>query len=282
MKRISMIVLLFIMPLLTTAQEIIYSTNDSMAIERILHKHSCNEYKSTGELTLAVAGEFIGCKYVAGTLENGCGEPLFISCTKLDCTTFVELVTAITLSIKEKEASFAAVCRNLERIRYRGGKRAGYDSRLHYTSWWIADNAQRGIVKEVTANSRHREQRLRLDFMSTHPESYAMLRNNTEMRARIASLEEPFHDISVPYIPKGLLGGNRESLRIEDGDIIALVTTIKGLDVSHVGFAFWEEGKLHLMHASSAKGKVIKDRTTLFHYQKDKSKQCGIRAVRIK
>ncbi|MBE6294957.1 MAG: DUF1460 domain-containing protein [Bacteroidales bacterium] len=282
MKRVPTIMLLFILPLLTTAQEIIYTSNDSITIERILQRHSCHKHKSTGELALAVAGEFIGCRYVAGTLENDSYEPLFISCTKLDCTTFVELVTAITLSIKEQENTFAAVCRNLEKIRYREGKRTGYASRLHYTSWWIADNEERGTVEEVTTDSKYRYNRLNLDFMSTHPDSYSMLKDNPSMQARIAELEKPFRDIDIPYIPKESLNGSKRKINIEDGDIIALVTTIKGLDVSHVGFAFWQDGKLHLMHASSAKGEVIMDPTTLFDYQKGKSKQCGIRAIRIK
>lgn len=70
-------------------------------------------------------------------------------------------------------------------------------------------------------------------------------------------------------------------LKIADGDIIALVTTIDGLDISHVGFAFWKDGKLHLLHASSAEGKVIMDTTTLYDYQKNKRTQIGIRVLRI-
>lgn len=282
MKRGLTFVLLFILPLLTTAQDVIYTTNDSIAVESILHKHSSLKYTNTGELALAVAEEFLGCKYVAGTLENGLNEPLYISCTKLDCTTFVELVTAITLCLREKEASFPAVCRNLEKIRYRGGKRDGYESRLHYTSWWIADNSRKGIIEEVTGCSKHKQQQLHLDFMTTHPSNYAMLKNDTSMQARIAEHEMPFRGIDIPYIPKEELDKGKETLHIKNGDIIALVTAIKGLDVTHVGFAFWEKEKLHLLHASSAKGEVIKDSTTLFNYQKDKSKQCGVRVIRIK
>ena len=282
MKRGITFILLFLLPLLATAQNAIYTTNDSTAIESILHKHSSRKYTNTGELALAVAQEFLGSKYIAGTLENGYDEPLYISCTKLDCTTFVELVTAITLSIKEKEASFPTVCRNLEKIRYRGGIRDGYASRLHYTTWWIADNIRKGIIEEVTGCSTHKHQQLQLDFMTTHPESYAMLKNNTAMQARIAEHEIPFRGIDIPYIPKEELNKGKEILHIRNGDIIALVTTIKGLDVTHVGFAFWKKGKLHLLHASSAKGEVIKDSTTLFNYQKNKSKQCGVRVIRIK
>ena len=64
--------------------------------------------------------------------------------------------------------------------------------------------------------------------------------------------------------------------------IIALVTTVKGLDISHVGFAYWNDGTLHLLHASSGTGKVIKDTVTLFNYQKNRNKQIGIRVLRLK
>ena len=39
---------------------------------------------------------------------------------------------------------------------------------------------------------------------------------------------------------------------IHDGDLIAIVTTKKGIDYSHLGFAVWgKDGKLHLLNASS-------------------------------
>ena len=282
MKRGVTIAMLILVPILIAAQDIIYGKCDSVAIERILQKHFWNAHKESGKHILAIAEEFIGCKYVPSTLDGHQGEPLYISCSRLDCTTFVELVTAIALSTKEVSPSFATVRRNLERIRYRKGRRDGYASRLHYISWWIADNTTLGIVEEVTSRTEHKRQELSLDFMSTHPESYAMLRNDTAMLARIAMLEKPFRGIDVPYIPKELLYGGKERMDIKDGDIIALVTTIDGLDVSHVGFAFWEDNRLHLLHASSAEGEVIKDPSTLFDYQKNKSKQTGIRVIRIK
>lgn len=275
------IALLVLFPVLAAAQEIICGKSDSIAIERILLRHSTAEYSSQGELVLAIAQEFIGRKYVSGTLENGYDEPLYISCDSLDCTTFVELVTAIAMSISGKECNFGGVCSNLQRIRYRGGVRDGYASRLHYTSWWIADNAERGILKDVTCNTEHRQRTLELDFMSTHPGSYPMLKEDTAMQAKIAKMEEPFRRVQDKYIPKELLSRGKETLKINNGDIIALATAIDGLDISHVGFAYWCGNRLHLLHASSSKKEVIKDPVTLFDYQKEKSRQIGIKAIRI-
>ena len=275
------ITLLTLFSLFAAAQESIYEKSDSIAIERIIKKHSATGYGSTGELALAVAQEFIGKRYIAGTLENGKAEPLYISCAKLDCTTFVELVTAITISIRHKDKRFGDVCMNLERVRYRGGVRNGYASRLHYTSWWIEDNTSKGIIREITKECTHRYRTLDLCFMSKHPESYTSLKEDTAMQKRIEELEIPFRGIKSSYIPKEHLNDKEKINHIRNGDIIALVTTIEGLDISHVGFACWKGGKLHLLHASSGKGEVIMDSTPLFEYQRNKSKQIGIKVIRI-
>ena len=273
--------MLTLFPVFAAAQERIYGKSDSIAIERILEKHSATEYRSTGELALAVAQEFIGKRYVAGTLENGKAEPLYISCDKLDCTTFVELVTAITISIGHNKKRFGDVCMNLERVRYRGGTRDGYASRLHYTSWWIEDNISKGIIREMTEECTHRYRTLDLCFMSKHPESYTSLKEDTTMQKRIEELEIPFRGIKSSYIPKEYLNDKEKIKHIRNGDIIALVTTFEGLDISHIGFACWKDGRLHLLHASSGKGKVINDTTTLYEYQRNKSKQIGIKVIRI-
>ena len=281
MTRFPFIAFFFLLPYMSHAQEVIYNKSDSIAIERILHEEQADAYNGTGDLALAIADRFIGCKYVAGTLENGNEEPLFVSTEKLDCSTFVELVTAIVITIESGDKDFCSFCRNLEKIRYRDGIRNGYESRLHYTTWWIEDNISKGLITETTEECSHKFRTLNLSFMSKHPDSYPMLKNNIGMQKRIEELEIPFRGISSSYIPKEILNDKENIKHIKNGDIIALVTTVAGLDIAHVGFAYWEEGNLHLLHASSAKSKVIKDPLTLYEYQKNKKKQIGIKVLRI-
>jgi hypothetical protein len=280
MTRLATTIILLMLTIVAKSQDVIYDKSDSMMIEQILHEESVKEHRDTGELILDIAGRFIGCDYVAGTLENGADEPLYVSTTRLDCSTFVELVTAIAISIEKGDTVFESVCSNLERIRYRNGERKGYDSRLHYTSWWIEDNISKGIIKEITGQCKHEYRTLDLNFMSTHPDKYPMLEGNTAMQNKIEELEIPYRGIRSSYIPKQLLDKKNEISHIANGDIIALVTTIAGLDIAHVGFAYWKNGKLHMLHASSGRGKVIKDQTTLFDYMKNRSKQPGIRVMR--
>ena len=55
-----------------------------------------------------------------------------------------------------------------------------------------------------------------------------------------------------------------------------------GLDYSHQGIAFWgNDGKLHMLHASSERKRVIADERTLEDYLKRISHARGIRVFRI-
>ncbi len=260
------------------AQKIIYTAEDSLRITEILDKHTGKNYPSSGELLLAIAEEFLGQRYVAGTLDQYPDEPLFVSTRELDCTTFVELVLAIGTSIGQGEKGFEEACRNLERIRYRNGKRNGYTSRLHYISQWIADSAKQGILAEIESR-HHRRAIINLHYMSSHPASYKILKEAPALIKEIEAQEKPFRGTKIAYIPKEEL--KKDGLPIKNGDIIALTTNIDGLDVVHIGFAFLKEGKAYLLHASSGEGKVVKDNRDLYSYQKNRKNQTGIRIFRM-
>lgn len=272
--------IIFIIATATTnikAQDIIYEKADSIFIEDIIKRHSANGYSTTGERIIAIAKEFIDREYAGGTLDLHNNEPLFISCSQLDCTTFVETVLATAHCAPD--GGFTQFCKNLEQIRYREGKRGDYTTRLHYITWWIADHAKQHIVKEITTKHHTATQALDLNFISTHPNSYKFLKENPAATATIAELEKTYNSKETRYIPKEEISKiNKKD--IKDGDIIAIVTSIKGLDVSHVGFALWNGQTLHMIHASSAAGKVINDTTSLDNYLAKRKKHLGIRVFR--
>ena len=278
MKKISIFILSALLPFVAKSQKAIYTSADSTRIENILQLSANNHAASTDERIIAIANEFVGEKYVGATLEQGAEEPLFISCEELDCTTFVELVLAIAKSSDAGHSSFSDVCRNLETIRYRNGKNNGYTSRLHYISWWITDSAKTGIIHEITPQISNRKQRLELNFMSTHPSSYPLLAENPSLTKEIAQQEIPYRGIDVNYIPKEELGHTDNN--IKPGDIIAITTSIPGLDVTHIGFASYRNDTLCLTHASSGKGKVVKDTMPLCEYLARNKRHTGIRVFR--
>ena len=279
MKDILATIILALLPIAALPQEAIYTSKDSIRIEEILQRSTGKNACVADERVIAIANEFIGEKYVGGTLEQGVEEPLFISCTELDCTTFVELVLAIAKTADEGSCSFSDVCRNRETIRYRNGKNSGYASRLHYISWWITDSAKTGIIEEVTPQISNKKQPLNLNFMSTHPGSYPMLADNPDIVKQIELHEISYRGIEVNYIPKEELAYTGHE-NIKAGDIIAITTSIPRLDVAHLGFAYYNNGTLCLLHASSGKGNVIKDTTPLRDYLMNNRRHTGIRVFR--
>ena len=59
------------------------------------------------------------------------------------------------------------------------------------------------------------------------------MKENPELTARIAAKEKEINARPYYYIPETEI--NRNATGIKDGDIVCFVTTIKGLDISHVG-----------------------------------------------
>lgn len=232
--------------------------------------------------TLHFAKQMLGIPYVAGTLDNNEEEKLVVSIDMVDCTTFVETVLALTIADKQGRRNYDAFKRALIQVRYRDGVLNGYASRLHYFSDWIRNNEEMGFVKECTSQTTcSQSQELWLDFMSTHSDSYLPMKKDTSLVEDIALLEKKWRKISVTYISKENLNLSSKILKIKDGDILAITTNIKGLDVVHVGFAFWKSDKLHLLHASSIAKKVIEDPQSLYEYSKNKKVHTGVRTVRV-
>ena len=232
--------------------------------------------------TLHFAKKMLGVPYVAGTLDENEKEQLVVRLDALDCTTFVETVLAFSMADKRGERDWKGFKKALTDIRYRDGLLNGYASRLHYFSDWIRNNEQMGIVRECTSESAcAQSQELWLDFMSTHVDSYLPMKKNPELVKDIALYETEWQGVSISYIPKDKLNLSSDDLKIKNGDILAITTNIKGLDVVHVGFAYWKGEELHLLHASSNAMKVIEDTQSLYDYSKNKKAHTGVRAVRV-
>ena len=232
--------------------------------------------------TLHFAKKMLGVPYVAGTLDGNEEEQLVVLVDSLDCTTFVETVLAFCIADKRGERDYEGFRKALTQIRYRDGILNGYTSRLHYFSDWIRNNEQMGFVKECTSETTcSQPKELWLDFMTSHVDSYLPMKKNPELVQEMAAHEKNWQGTVVSYIPKEKLNLSPEELKIKDGDVLAMVTNIKGLDIVHVGFAFWREGKLHLLHASSSAKKVIEDPKTQYESSKNTKAHIGVRAIRF-
>jgi len=230
------------------------------------------------QLILEIGKFFLGTPHVTGTLETKASEHLIIDLRKFDCVTFAENVVALVRLVGSRQKSFEAFRKLLQKIRYRRGNLQAYPSRLHYFSDWIHDNQRKGIVRDVTVQIGGRLFKKNLTFMTAHPNLYPPLKNAANLR-RMKFLERTISKRSSFFIPKKAV--RRSEDRLRDGDLIAITTNKKGLDVQHVGFAARERNRIHLLHASGVEGKVILSKDTLYRYLMRNKTRSGIMVARV-
>lgn len=229
----------------------------------------------------------VGTPYEAFTLEAylraggspSRTEPLTLSLTRFDCVSLVESCLAVARVADDPGApTWDRFGREMERMRYRGGERGGYASRLHYFSEWITDGERRGLLRELGAELGGVKDERPLRFMTEHRSSYPGLADESVFRA-IGAMERSLDAharwvIPTPRIPD-------VSDRIETGDILAFATSIPGLDVSHAAFAYRDgDDVLRVLHAPLSGGAVEVTRSTLPEYVAAIRRSTGILVAR--
>ena len=235
------------------------------------------EQSTFGDWLICVARIFIGAPYKAATLEKRGPERLRVELAAFDCVTFVETVLALSACADQEAISKAQFRKNLQAIRYRGGRIDGFASRLHYFSDWIADNEKKRVVSNVSKDLGGASLRKKISFMTSHRDGYPALKQETEFR-KMQDVEKRLSRKTIRMIGRSALP--MAAGCIQSGDIVALVTDLEGLDVSHVGFAVREGRSLRLLHASLAQGKVGISKQTLAAYIKARKSIAGIIIVR--
>ena len=259
-----------------------YLQNDSLTICRLLDE--AHSQPRTTNFQLFFARKFLDIPYVAHTLEINDDEQLVVNTRQLDCTTLVETITALTLCAYRHLFTWRDYLNALMAMRYRNGQMGDYTSRIHYFTEWITLNTEAGIVTEIqTPNPPFSAiQHVNVNYMSQHPQSYKALREHPEYVAAIREMEQRISGDSFRYIPKQMVK-NQSLLRqtVNDGDIIAITCKKAGLDIAHLGFAVWKDGRLHLLNASMLHKKVVEEPMTLYQYLQQHSTHTGIRIIRI-
>ncbi len=238
-----------------------------------------------GEAMIRIGETFVGTPYAPGTLEVAGREDVVVNFEAFDCVTLVENVLALTRFVRMNDPSVLDSdlrSRDLYRgylrqIRYRGGRVNGYPSRLHYFSDWIRDNEERGLVREVTEELGGELTPKAIDYMSMHPEAYPQLADPSNLAAIeqteffLSGLDRfKIPEMDIPLAAPG----------IQDGDIIAMTSTLEGLDVAHTGIALWQGGELHLLNAPLVGAAVEISELPLAERVQRLETQDGIRVVR--
>ena len=249
------------------------SPADSLLAERVLAELAPHAGEPVPALMVRAGKALEGQPYVAGTLDETPGEQLRIYLTRTDCIIFVETCLALARTASQG-GDFETFANEIRQSRYRGGRVESYADRLHYTTEWARQGEARGVLKDITDDLGGVPLDHPINYMSKHPYSYPLMDDVQAIR----EVEDRINAEPRHYIPSNkvtqALGG------IRSGDIICLVTSVEGLDISHVMMAVVENGKVRLLHASTGPMKVVMDTRTLPEYLTGRSSVIGIQVLR--
>lgn len=244
---------------------VIYTPEDRQIFERFCDYIRPWQRIPTDSLLQKTALFFLDTPYVPHTLENEGKEELVINLRRFDCTTFVESVIALTRTVRSENPDFNTFIRELQLIRYRDGKREEYTSRLHYTSDWLHNNETKGIMKNISAGLNGVLEKKNISFMTSHREAYRQLKSDDLLFEKMKQVENKINQQGgFFYLPKMKI--STVASKIPHMSIVAFTTTIEGLDVSHMGFAYRDNDRLIFIHASSSQKKVVIDKKTIIDY----------------
>ncbi|MGI9078570.1 MAG: N-acetylmuramoyl-L-alanine amidase-like domain-containing protein [Gemmatimonadaceae bacterium] len=206
-------------------------------------------------------------------------EPLTLSLTRFDCVTLVESCLAVArVAAAEGAPSWERFAREVERMRYRGGERREFTSRLHYFSEWIADGEKRGLLRDLGSELGGVLDARPLRFMTEYRKSYLALADDAVFR-EIGAMQRRLDGHPRIVVPTERIAGVADS--IETGDVLAFATGIPGLDVTHAALAYRDaKGNLRVLHAPLSGGVVEVTRSTLPEYVAAIQRSTGILVAR--
>ena len=280
MKKI--LIFLFVTAIFGTIKaqtaEIKYSEQDvkifEAAINKIIAESKSVEYS---DLVAAAGMYFLGTPYVGHTLE-GETETMVINLRELDCTTYLENVVTLAILAKQGKTDFDSYVQQLKNLRYRNGEVDGYGSRIHYSSDWILTNETRGFVKNITKEIGGEPYTKKINFMTKNRDKYPRLADEKTFEI-IKQSEENLNTHQHYYIPKAKVAAIEKN--IESGDLIGITCTTDGLDITHVGLAIKQNGRIHFMHAPMSGEKVTISPEPLHDYLARHKGNTGIMVTRV-
>ncbi|OGV44104.1 MAG: hypothetical protein A3F46_10550 [Legionellales bacterium RIFCSPHIGHO2_12_FULL_42_9] len=259
---------------------------------RLLIVKLYSDLARTSKLTMAerldtISAQFVGLPYQLGALGEGPNarydqSPLY-RIDSFDCETFVDTVLAIALS-----NNWEGFKQCIRKVRYWQGH-AQFTARNHFTDLdWNKNNQQQGYLSDITLNFKDStNQAVALIATATidKPSWYGHLTsaniklrhpNAFEQKKRLLELQQqgsqlPISKSSIAYIPLTALffrngqPNNALFAQIPNAAIIEIIRPNWDLqsqigtclNVSHLGFVFWKNGKLIFRQASTVYHKVV-------------------------
>ncbi len=201
-------------------------------LDQIIRKAS--EIRDTGKRIDFLSRQLLDLDYLESTLIGDINIPevLVINLEGVDCFTFIEYIEAMRLS-----CSFSEFKANVRNVRYKSGI-VTFENRNHFFTDWREFNSDfiDDITEEIGAKKTIRVQK-----------TLNQKKDRTYFLPGIQTVKR-----EIKYIPSESIDNSVLS-KLKTGDYVGIYSTLKGLDVSHVGIIIKDGDKIYLRHASSLK-----------------------------
>jgi hypothetical protein len=236
----------------------------------------------------AIGKSFLGTPYVYFTLDSNhraktrlkpmSKEVLVVNLKQLDCVTFVENTVALAQTRLDKNNSFENYKKKLQEIRYRKGV-VDYAARHHYFTDWMFEQAQKGLLKDITQDLGGEPYQKTVTIMTYKKDTAYGNMADPKTFETIRQVEDAINKRPHFYIPEAKIPALENKLL--DGDIVAITTHEKRIEIAHVGFIVKRNGRAHLMHASSVKKQVMITEEPMADYLMKNKGQSGVMIARL-
>jgi hypothetical protein len=201
-------------------------------LDQIIRKAS--EIRDTGKRIYFLSRKFLDLDYIESTLigDTNTPEVFVINLKGVDCFTFIEYIEAMRLS-----CSFSEFKVNLRNVRYKSGI-VTFENRNHFFTDWREFNSD--FIDDIT-------EEIGAENMIRVKKTLNQKKDKTYFLPGIQTVKR-----EIKYIPSESIDNSVLS-KLKTGDYVGIYSTLKGLDVSHVGIIIKDGDKIYLRHASSLK-----------------------------
>jgi hypothetical protein len=206
----------------------------------------------------AMLKDFEGTPYGGGS--NGCPQAhTLVNVKQMDCMTFVENYWAMVFTRHlisqmkdqpEEEEMFAMYVQNLNAIRYYAGVNQRNEDRIQYLTSGFIQLEKAGVLEAVGKQACEPLKR-NIHYVSSNKTKFGGFTDWAFIQNKEKEMSQyPYHMFSKNEISK-------YAELAQDGDLVGLVTTVPGLDVSHCGVITKKGPKVYMTHASSVKKQLV-------------------------
>lgn len=201
--------------------------------------------------------EFEGVPYGGGAAGAPANKTL-VNTQQMDCVTFVENFLAMAIAAEETRRKkdqfsanqlFARYVQHLNRVRYYGGKPGSWENRIHYFTDAMRLLTEKDVLEDVGRYNGVPFTK-QINYISSNRHKF-----NFSDWNRVLNIEREMSNADRYYYPLDSL--HRYAPIARNGDIVALTTTVEGLDVSHCGYITVKNDRLMFSHASSVHKKIV-------------------------